>query len=507
MRRTARACTRVASYEESDDDDAPPRKRRAADEDEDAEVGSETEEDEGEEEEDEDDEYTERLCEAKDKIKQELRLQDAQLRKVVSALHFFFEWWHHDGVAAALRALSVPGMGEEETAAAAELAAAARGAVRLPEGCAVAVFGPLCQLTSGAFQDALLRLDALFELALGLEALAKIRQVKERVAGGAEGAEARPLRLALDAHGVHDDSFVEFFLHQVLERDGRSAAAARLRALVERVLPSLSPGAALRCVVLKLLDAYAEADALRLVAADSAPGARAPRTNTALFDSWRPKGVLDLVERVRGLCFVSVYAATDADRADSWLGRRCELLFDGPAVDTARYYDYRQAWQQKTRYVLPLHAGAYTHCYQDSVTATLKRLMGQGRLGTVVRAAQEVYVACKVTSTLHGLGRVRPEQRSAAKWMKLAAGGAVPHAHWLTPRYELPAYQGTGAKVVTFYLLCNERPPAAYVDGDRLVAPGRDPAPVPWPAAADPAVGDVWRDEDFAPASQFLAAR
>ena len=526
------------NYAESDDSDDEEQehgkgRKRQKEEDEDAVITDEDED--GDEDEDderlrdalaESDEYAERLRDAREHIKEKLSLRDGEVRSAVSALHFFHTYTEYGDVLSAMRALRVSGLSDVELRAVVRIGAASTEALHVPSDEATDVFAPMCRLMSGAWQSVLLHLPTVLGLALSIEAALKLKNIKQRVAGGAATAEAAVARLVLAQNGVHDDNFVDLFLRS-FEQDAVEETAARMRTLVQRTLPALTPCALIRCVVLKLVDAHRAAKEEGLGESELA-SVSTGRTNTTLYDSWRPKGALELVHRTPGLCFVSVFLGTyDANSEHSWLGERCSALFDGPRVGTPAYYDYRQVHLQSQRVLLPLHAGEYALCTQDAVTDVLNRALRSGRIGEVVRGASELYAASRVTASLHSLGRASPAERHGVYWMRLDPSELVAtetQRHWLTPRYELPCNDSHGASAVTFFVLCNERPlclarreanrwsrhvvKAPYLDVAARAIVGADDTEtaVGWREDLSD-VGATWSEEACAPAVRFLAAR
>ena len=553
MRASARLGGQRRNYAEISDDDSDddaPREKRPKDEDEDEEESdseaeiSESDEEEGEEEEEEseegeeeseeegeegedgeeeseEDSHAERLRDARDVIMDKLGLRDSEVRHAVSALHFFFSYMNHASVSEIMTSI-VTGLAAEELQSAVRIGVAASKDLDLPHEAAVDVFAPICRLMSGAWQSVLTRLDVAFSLALALEAALKFKHIKQKIAGGAETAETAVARLVLGEHGVHDPMFMDFSSTS-FQPDAVGQLEQKMQNLVQKTIPALTPHARLRCVVLKLVDAHkaAKAEGILPRFSDDERTAQS-RTNTKLFDSFRPRSVKDMVEKTPGLCFVSVYVCTyDSDR--SWLGERCATLFDdAPAVGTPAYYNYRQTFLQGSRVLLPLHGGKYTFCEQNAVTNVLNQVLSSGNVGKVVGGATDLYVASRVTANLHGLGRSSSSQRHGVVWMQL------PHKQvhterqklWLTPRYELHAAHGSGCSVVTFYVLLNERPlcykrekpgfvrnvvsaPVLDAEAKVIVEADGTKKPVAWRDDLTD-VGDTWNDEDYKAAVEFL---
>lgn len=547
MRSSARLSGQRRNYAESDDEDVPRKRPKEDDASEpdsetqtdsgtetdsetDSEVFESGEESEGEEDEyEEENEHAERLRDAKDYIQQKLGMRSSEVRSAVSALHFFYTYTEHTNLRDTMDAIDLTGLGPEELDAAVRIGMVSSRELELPHETATEVFAPMCKLMSGAWQSVLVRLDTAFALALCIEAALKFKTIKQRIAGGAETAETAVARLVLSANGVDDPDFVEFFVHQ-FDTQIVEELAQRMRALVRTTISALTPCARLRCVVLKLVDAHkaAKEEGVLPRFASSAPGAPAC-TNTRLYDSWRPRGVREMVEKTPGLCYVSVYLGTYVDAERSWLGERCALLFDdAPGVGTPGYYEYRQVLLQANRMVVPLHAGEYTLCQQDAVTDVLNKILRRGNIGAVVRQATDLFVATRVTSVLHTLGRASASERHQVSWMQLCPEKLVEtdrQKYWLTPRYELPSEHGGGAQIVTFFVLCNERPlclkrrsqsdrgfcrsvvraPVLRADAKVIVHADETEKPVTWREDLSD-VGGAWSDETYARAVAFLKA-
>jgi hypothetical protein len=515
-----------AEISASDEEEGEEEEEEEEEESEDGEDGEDGEEgEEGEEEESEEDSHAERLRDARAVIMDKLGLRDSEVRNAVSALHFFFSYMNHASVSEIMTSIDLIGLSAEELQSAVRVGMAASKELDLPHEAAVDVFAPMCRLMSGAWQSVLTRLDVAFSLALALEAALKFKHIKQKIAGGAETAETAVARLVLSEHGVHDPMFMDFFVHQ-FRPDAVEELEHKMHNLVQKTIPALTPHARLRCVVLKLVDAHkaAKADGILPRFSDDERTAAQSRTNTKLFDSFRPRGVKDMVYKTPGLCFVSVYVGTyDSER--SWLGERCATLFDdAPAVGTPAYYEYRQTFLQGSRVLLPLHGGKYTFCKQDAVTAVLNQALSSGNIGKVVSSATDLYVASRVTANLHGLGRASSSQRHGVVWMQLPQKQVNNdrQKYWLTPRYELPAVHGGGCSVVTFYVLLNEAPlrikrdkhssgfvrnvvsaPVLDAEAKVIVEADGTKKPVAWrDDLAD--VGGIWNDDDYKEAVAFL---